>query len=111
MRPEAPVERLAALEANLTGLRRELEEEAKERRDEARKLAQAGDSERQAHEASIKKLQDQLERFGAEGLNIEMVGVYWVILGAIFMTVPGELASVTTWTLSWLGVLLRQVYA
>jgi hypothetical protein len=53
MRPEAPVEgRLAALEANLTSLRTELEEEAKERRDEARKLAQAGYSERQAREAS-----------------------------------------------------------
>jgi hypothetical protein len=112
MRPENPVEeRLAALEANLTSLRTELEEEAKERRDEARKLAQAGDLERQARETSIKKLQDQLERFGAEGLNIEMVGVCWVVLGAIFTTLSGELASMATWVLSGLGALLHQVNA
>jgi hypothetical protein len=39
----------------------------------------------------------QLEKLGAGGLHIEMMGVFWLVLGVVLATVPGEIAAVLKW--------------
>ena len=96
--PDAPVEaRLAALEANLATLRIEQAETAKESQEATRKTNEAVDAERRVRESAVTALRAQLEGLGARGLNVEMMGVFWLILGVVLATVPGEIAAVLKW--------------
>jgi len=96
--PDASVEaRLAALEANLATLRIEQAETAKESQEATRKTNEAVDAERRVRESAVTALRAQLEGLGARGLNVEMMGVFWLILGVVLATVPGEIAAVLKW--------------
>jgi chromosome segregation ATPase len=95
---DASVEaRLAALEANLATLRTEQAETAKEFQEATRKTNDAVDAERRARESAVGSLRVQLEKLGAGGLHVEMMGVFWLILGVVLATVPGEIAAAFKW--------------
>ena len=89
--------RLAALEANLATLRTEQAETAKEYQEATRKTNEAVDAERRARESAVTTLRLQLEGLGAGGLHVEMMGVFWLVLGVVLATVPGEIAIALKW--------------
>ena len=89
--------RLAALEANLATLRTEQAEAAKEFQEATRKTNEALDAERRTRGSAVGSLRVQLEKLGAGGLHIEMTGVFWLVLGVVLATVPGEIAAVLKW--------------
>jgi hypothetical protein len=89
--------RLAALEANLATLRTEQAESAKEFQEATRKTNETVDAERRARESAVTALRVQLEGLGAGGLHIEMMGVFWLVLGVVLATVPGEIAAALKW--------------
>jgi hypothetical protein len=96
--PDASVEaRLDALEANLATLRTEQAETAKELQEATRKTNEAVDTERRARESAVTALRVQLEGLGAGGLHVEMMGVFWLVLGVVLATVPGEIAVALKW--------------
>jgi hypothetical protein len=92
---------LAAAEANLVTLRAELGEAAEELRTETRQRVEAGDAERQARETAVRGLETRLEGLGAEGLHVEMSGVFWLVVGVVLDTIPGEVACTVNWMASW----------
>ncbi len=95
---DASVEaRLAALEANLATLRTEQAEAAKEFQEATRKTNEAVDAERRARESAVGSVRVQLDKLGAGGLHVEMIGVFWLVLGVVLATVPGEIAAVLKW--------------
>ena len=95
---EASIEaRLAALEANLATLRTEQAETVKEFQEATRKTNEAVDAERRARESAVTALRVQLEGLGAGGLHVEMMGVFWLVLGVVLATVPGEIAAALKW--------------
>jgi hypothetical protein len=94
-------DRMAAAEANLTTLKTELEEVAEQVRREAKARADAVDAEHRAREAAVGDLRAQLEGLGAEGLHVEMAGVFWLVLGAVLATIPEELTGVLNWARCW----------
>lgn len=89
--------RLAALEANLATLRTEQAETAKELQEATRKTNEAVDAERRARESGVTALRVQLEGLGAGGLHVEMMGVFWLVVGVVLATVPGEIAAALKW--------------
>lgn len=88
---------MAALEANLVTLRTELAETAKEFQEATRKTNEAVDAERRARESAVAALRVQLEGLGAGGLHIEMMGVFWFVVGVVLATVSGDLAATLKW--------------
>ena len=95
---DASVEaRLAALEENLATLRTEQAEAEKRFQESTRKTNEAVDAERRARKSAIGSLRFQLEKLGAGGLHVEMMGVFWLVLGIVLATVPGEIAAVLKW--------------
>ena len=95
---DASVEaRLAALEANLATLRTEQAETAKQLQEATRKTNEAVNSERGARESAVAALRVQLEGLGAGGLNVEMMGVFWLVLGVVLATVPSEITVMLKW--------------
>jgi len=100
--PEASLEdRMAAAEANLTTLRTELGDLADQVRAEAGQRVEAVNAERQAREAAVRDLRVHLEGLGAEGLHMEMTGVFWLVMGVVLATMPGEIACAATWLRGW----------
>jgi hypothetical protein len=89
--------RLAALEANLATLRTEQAETVKEFQEATSKTNEAVDAERRAQESAVTALRVQLEGLGAGGLHVEMMGVFWLVLGVVLATVPGEIAAALKW--------------
>jgi hypothetical protein len=89
--------RVAALEANLDTVRTELGETVKNLQEESRNRADAVNSERQARESDNKELRTQLEGLGAEGLALEAIGVFWLIVGVLLSTASSEIAFIVNW--------------
>jgi len=92
---------MAAAEANLTTLRTELGDLADQVRAEAGQRVEAVNAERQAREAAVRDLRVHLEGLGAEGLHMEMTGVFWLVMGVVLATMPGEIACAATWLRGW----------
>lgn len=96
--PEASIkDRLAALEANVKSLKTEQAETAKELQEETRKRFEAVDSERRKRESAVIDIQSKLGTLGAGGLQLEWVGVFWLVLGVILATIPSEIAGGLKW--------------
>lgn len=98
---EASIEdRLAALEANLETLKTELAETSNEHQGDIRRLVEAAASERQMRDSAVRDIRSQMEELGAGGLRLEWKGVWWLILGTIFVSIPSEIAWVVQifWT-------------
>jgi len=96
--PDASVEaRLATLEANVATLRAEQAETAKEFQEATRKVNEAVGVERLARESAITALRLQLEGLGAGGIHVEMMGVFWLVVGVVLATVPSEIAVALRW--------------
>jgi len=91
---------MAAAEANLTTLRTELGEVDEQTRGEVKQRVEAVNAERQAREAAVRDLRTHLEGLGAEGLHVEMTGIFWLVVGVVLATIPGEVACVVSWALS-----------
>jgi len=85
------------LEANLLTLREEQTETAQELRQLATRTDQAVTSERGARESAVPTLRGQLEGFGIGDLHIEMSGIFWLFLGVVLATIPGEIACALRW--------------
>jgi hypothetical protein len=95
---DATVEaRLDALEANLLTLRQEHTETAQELRESARRTDEAVTSERRARESAVTSLRSQLEGFGVGDLYVEMIGIFWLVLGVVLATIPSEVAGALRW--------------
>ena len=88
---------MAAAEANILALSAELRETAEQVRAEAGQRAEAVSAERAAREAAVRELRTHLEGLGAEGLHVEMAGVFWLVMGVVLATIPGEIAYAVTW--------------
>ena len=96
--PTASLEdRVAAAEANLITLRSELSELTDQLQAEAGKRVEAVNAERQARETAVRDLRAHLEGLGAEGLHMEMTGVFWLVMGVVLATIPGEIACTAAW--------------
>ena len=95
---DAAVEvRLAALEANLVTLRNEHAETTKEIQEAIRKVSETTERERRAHDSAIATVRRQLEGLGAGSLHVEMMGVFWLILGVTLGTASVEIATMLKW--------------
>jgi hypothetical protein len=88
---------LATLEANVATLRAEQAETAKEFQEATRKVNEAVGVERLARESAITALRLQLEGLGAGGIHVEMMGVFWLVVGVVLATVPSEIAVALRW--------------
>ena len=94
-RTDAPVEqRLETLETNLTRLKSEFEEQIATTEQRQRELTSAIRQEETQREAATAHLRTTLERLGAEGVNLEIVGVFWVVAGSLCANAPGEVVWV-----------------
>jgi hypothetical protein len=92
--PDASLEaRIDAIEANLDTLRKEHADTSRELRDEVRARAEQADLERRTRETAIDDLRSRVDTLGAGGLYIESAGLFWLIIGVVLGTVPGEIAS------------------
>jgi len=85
--------RIDALQANLETLRTEHADTSRELRDEVRVRAEQVDLERRARETAIGDIRSRVDTLGAGGLHIESAGLFWLIVGVVLGTVPGEIAS------------------
>ncbi|MGA2327639.1 MAG: hypothetical protein ABSH05_15250 [Bryobacteraceae bacterium] len=88
---------MATLEANVATLRAEQAETAKEFQEATRKVNEAVGVERLARESAITALRLQLEGLGAGGIHVEMMGVFWLVVGVVLATVPSEIAVALRW--------------
>lgn len=86
-------DRIAALEANVTTLRKEQTEMGTEFQEARRKTYKLVDAERRERESAVTTLHVKLEGLGTGGLHIEMMGVFWLILGVVLATIPYEIAA------------------
>jgi hypothetical protein len=89
----APVaDRLTAVEANLATLKGEHERAIEVLQASIGRLNSAMGSERRDRDAANRALQTQLEGIGAGGINLEMMGVVWLLVGVVLATSSGEIA-------------------
>lgn len=96
IREEASVEeRLKPLEINLTNLKSNFEDEARERREVVRDLAAAASRERKEREAVTTDLVSKLRSLGTSGVTVEISGLLWVFAWTIYANAPGEVACIT----------------
>ena len=92
--PSAPVEdRVSALEGNIETLKQDIESATERAVQSAGRLATELNTERQARDATDAAIRSQIEKFAAGGLHIEAAGLFWLILGIVFATIPAELAK------------------
>ena len=89
----SPDERLAMLEGNIETLRKDLEWHAQQARQASESLRSELNTERQGRQEAVASVALKLDRFGAGGLHIEAIGLFWLFLGIIMATVPTELAT------------------
>ncbi len=59
-------------------------------------MENALDTERQSRKSALNKLHALLDTFGAGNLNLETIGVIWLVLGVILATIPSEIVLVLT---------------
>jgi hypothetical protein len=80
--------RVAALEAGITALREDLVETKRALDDSISQVKETVGVERRERRAVVKALRVQLEGLGAGGVNIEVMGVMWLLAGVVLATVP-----------------------
>ena len=102
--PTDPIDvRVAALEANFMKLDNEVVGIRREVSDHVSTLKAAGESERSAREQAIAKVDELLRQTAVGGLDIQVIGLTWLVLGVILASIPGELADVCRQALpAWL---------
>jgi hypothetical protein len=79
---------VAALEAGITALRKDLVETKKVLDNSISKVNETVGVERRERRAVVKELRVQLEGLGAGGMNVEVMGVMWLLAGVVLATVP-----------------------
>lgn len=83
--------------ANVETLKGELEAVARELRDEQRKQRDALASERTDRERTVCELRDRLESLAVGKLPVEWAGVWYLVVGVILATIPGEVVAFLDW--------------
>ena len=86
-------ERVSVLESNIASLRNEEADISKAIQEETRKRGEAQASECQAREAADNTLMKKLQELGAGSLQLEWLGIVWLLLGVILATTSSEIAS------------------
>lgn len=86
-------ERLTAIEANVETLKQDLESASRRLQVSSDRLATEINEERRARESTDAAIRELVEKFAVEGLHVEAAGLFWLILGIVFATIPGELAK------------------
>ena len=95
---EASVEtRVAVLEKNLEILKKQSRGTVNRLKEEIKTRNEALNCERQTREQAIGDIRTLLETFGAGGLNMERIGISWLLLGVIFASIPSEVARGLRW--------------
>jgi hypothetical protein len=84
--------RVAALEGNVDSLRADIRQHDEDIREERQRRSEAVESERQIRAAADREMQTRLEGLGASGIHVEWAGVFWLIVGTVLATIPGETA-------------------
>lgn len=91
--PDASLEqRMIVLEQNLERADKRITEVETELSAEIRRLQSEGEAERRAREEHDNALRKQVEQLSVGGLDFELMGVVWVIIGSAFSTFPAEIA-------------------
>jgi hypothetical protein len=86
--------RLSLLEGQMSAMQQNhntLSRQVHQQRDAA---TAAIDQERNAREKTTGELRSKLEKLGADGLQLEMAGVVWLVLGATLATISGEVVEI-----------------
>lgn len=86
-------ERLAALEKNLKILHSELDHSTSVMRESLRSVRQDLDNANRETFETVGQLTRTVEEVAVGGLNLELAGVIWLIVGVVFATIPQELAA------------------
>ncbi|MFV1921304.1 MAG: hypothetical protein ACMZ63_01660 [Methylotenera sp.] len=94
-------ERVDVLETNIQGLINANSSEHQYVRDEFSKVEMKLNSERQERETADLEINNLIKSFGTETLHIEAVGIFWLILGITYTTVPLELSTVLQFILNF----------
>lgn len=84
-------EHFKVLEKNIESLKVKLFEDSQRFDKNINKLITELQLDRQSRKKENEAINTTLHKFGAEGLHIESVGVYFLSLGVIFSTIPHEL--------------------
>ena len=92
-------QRLLAVEANVEALRVDLSESTAQANKTLQKLNSDVQAERTERQNADREVTAKLEQLGAGGLHVEAAGLFWLVVGIVFATVPVELASL--WRLLW----------
>ncbi len=88
--------RMHALEANVATLREEYDQNTQECHEAMKKTNDALTSERRERQATVGRLQEQVEKLGAGGLHLELMGVVCLFLGVVLATISKELAALVS---------------
>lgn len=87
------VQRVAALEENLSRFRDECDAEVVRIRSEIAVVNASVDREAQARAAENRKLAATIEKFAVGGLSLESVGLAWLFVGLVLASSPGWIAA------------------
>jgi hypothetical protein len=85
-------DRVTFLEELLKQVQLQAHENRKHFENEFKKSTDTLNTERSEREASVEKVRQMLEKFAVDGLAIELMGVVWLLFGAISATLSIELA-------------------
>ena len=89
------------LERNVEAIQRLIIQARQEIQHEADKLnAKISDEERARRDAD-RALHRRLERFGADGLHLELIGLFWLVSGLVLGSLPVELARLWPHQATW----------
>jgi hypothetical protein len=93
--PGASLERrVTILEQNLQLAEERITEVETDFTTQIRRLQSEGEAERRTREEHDLALRKQVEQLSVGGLDFELMGVVWVIIGSAFSTFPGEIARI-----------------
>jgi hypothetical protein len=91
--PDSPLEqRVDALERNVEAIQGLIVQVRQEIRQEADKLNTKISQEERARLDADRALHVRLEKFGAGGLHLEAIGLFWLVTGLVLGSLPVELA-------------------
>lgn len=85
--------RVDALEENLRHIETRVSATEQRFLNELQKVNESLASERSERERGDHTLRDRLERFSAGGLDFELMGVVWLIVGQLFASFPDEVGN------------------
>lgn len=93
-RPDAPLEeRVSTLEQNLRLFQEELDARVQQLRRELTGTKESIDRERRERVADNQRTNQKIDEVAVGGLYLEIVGLFWLILGVTGATIPGEIAA------------------